>query len=87
LILLLMFLRAVYDFWNPNYGASFWTMPFSPHWVIGGTALTGIVSLIVGVILMILTWIFMPAFFRGETLPKRTAEQMENYVVPEELRD
>jgi hypothetical protein len=29
----------------------------------------------------------MPPFFRGETLPKRTAEQTPDHVVPEELRD
>ncbi len=37
--------------------------------------------------LMVVTWIFMPAYFRGQTLPERTAEQMAGYVVPEELRD
>ena len=62
-------------------------MPFAPHWAIGGIFLTGIGALLLGVVLMIITWIVMPPFFRGETLPKRTAEQMADYVVPEELRE
>ena len=62
-------------------------MPFPPHWEIGGIFLTGIGALALGVVLMIVTWVAMPPFFRGETLPKRTAEQMADYVVPEELRE
>ena len=87
LILLALFLRALYDYWNPSYGNSYWTMPFAPHWVIGGTALTGIAALILGVVLMIVTELAMPPFFRGQTLPKRSAEQLEGYVVPDELRE
>ena len=62
-------------------------MPFPPHWAIGGIFLTGIGALVLGVVLMLVTWACMPAFFRGETLPKRTAEQMADYVVPEELQE
>ena len=36
---------------------------------------------------MIITWIAIPPFFRGQSLPKRTAEQMAGYVVPEELHE
>ena len=38
------------------------------------------------VVIMFIWRAIAPAFFRGETLPKRTADQMEGYVVPEELR-
>jgi len=89
LILLGAFLQAAHDYWQVGPDAdstTSWTMPFSPHWAIGGIFLTGIGALLLGVILMIITWIAMPPFFRGQTLPKRTAEQMANYVVPEELR-
>ena len=61
-------------------------MPFPPHWAIGGIFLTGIGALALGVVLMIVTWIAIPPYFQGETLPKRTAEQMAGYVVPEELQ-
>jgi hypothetical protein len=90
LILLGAFLRAAHDYWQvgPNADSyTSWKLPFPPHWEIGGIFLTGIGALLLGLVLMGITWAFMPAFFRGETLPKRTAEQMADYVVPEELRD
>ena len=77
LILLFAFLQAGYDYWKAGPDAdstTSWTFPFPPHWTIGGIFLTGIGSLALGLVLMVLTWILMPAFFRGETLPKRTAE-------------
>ncbi len=89
-ILLGAFLQAAHDYWlvGPNADSiTSWTMPFSPHWAIGGIFLTGIGSLLLGAVLMFVTWLVMPPYFRGETLPKRTAEQMAEYVVPEELRD
>ena len=46
-----------------------WTMPFPPHWEIGGIFLTGIGALLLGLVLMIITWIVMPPFFRGEHCP------------------
>ena len=90
LILLAAFLQAAHDYWlvGPDADSyTSWKMPFAPHWQIGGIFLTGVGALLLGVVLMIITWITMPAFFRGETLPKRTAEQMADYVVPEELRE
>jgi hypothetical protein len=89
LILLAAFLQAAHDYWlvGPNADSTTsWTMPFPPHWAIGGIFLTGIGALVLGVVLMIVTWIAMRPFFRGETLPKRTAEEMADYVVPEELQ-
>ncbi len=90
LILLAAFLQAAHDYWlvGPNADSyTSWTMPFAPHWEIGGIFLTGVGALLLGVVLMAITWFAMPPFFRGETLPKRTAEQMAGYVVPEELRE
>ncbi|HEX4016523.1 MAG TPA: APC family permease [Frankiaceae bacterium] len=56
--------------WEGGDGASYtsWTMPFSPHWQIGGVFLLGFGSLLLGVILMIVWRLFSPAFFKGETL-------------------
>ena len=87
LILLAAFIRAATDYWAPDYGNTSWAMPFSPNWVIGGTFLTGVGALLLGVVLMIITWVFMPPYFRGESLPKRSAEQIAQYVVPEELKN
>jgi amino acid transporter len=90
LLLLVAFLQAAHDYWlvGPNADSTTsWKMPFPPHWEIGGIFLTGIGALALGVVLMIVTWVAMPPYFRGETLPKRTAEQMADYVVPEELRE
>ena len=89
-ILLAAFLQAAHDYWlvGPNADSTTsWRMPFAPHWAIGGIFLTGIGSLLLGVVVMLVTWAFMPAFFRGRTLPRRSAEQMAGYVVPEELRE
>ena len=90
LILLGAFIQACHNYWlvGPNADSyTSWKMPFAPHWEIGGVFLIGIGALLLGVVVMLVTWAFMPAFFRGETLPKRTAEEMEDYVVPEELRE
>jgi amino acid transporter len=66
------FFKGSWDFWNYTYGLTYWTMPFSPHWKIGGVFLTGIGSLVVGIILMLVYRVINPPFFRGEVLNKET---------------
>jgi amino acid transporter len=73
IILALFFVKGVYEDWNYTSGLSYWTMPFSPHWKIGGIFLTGVGGLIFGLILMFIYRLFSPSFFRGETLNKDTA--------------
>jgi hypothetical protein len=46
--------------------------PFAPHWKIGGVFLTGIGSLVFGLILMVVYRVVSPPFFKGETLNKDT---------------
>jgi amino acid transporter len=87
LILFGAFIYAAYSYWAADWGNTSWTMSFPPHWAIGGVFLTGIGAIIVGVILMIITMFIKRDFFSGRALPKRTAEQMVGYVVPEELRE
>jgi amino acid transporter len=72
LILGAFFVYGAYEDWGYLYGLSYWTMPFSPHWKIGGIFLTGIGALLLGVVLMLIYWAFRPAYFRGETLNKDT---------------
>jgi amino acid transporter len=79
LILMFFFGWACYSYWAPNYGYSSWRMPFPPHWHIGGVFLTGIGSLILGVVLMIVYRLVAPPFFRGRTLDASTP-----VLVPEE---
>jgi amino acid transporter len=56
--------------WDNGNGSSFtsWTLPFTPHWRIGGVFLLGFGSLLIGVVLMIIWRLYRPAFFRGEVL-------------------
>src|ERR1700712_1488832 len=56
--------------WDNGAGASYtsWTIPFSPHWRIGGVFLLGFGSLLIGVVLMLIWRLRKPAFFRGEVL-------------------
>jgi hypothetical protein len=63
---------GLYEFWQPSYGSTSWTLPFSPHWHIGGVFLTGAGALVLGVILMLVYRVVSPAFFKGRTLNKET---------------
>lgn len=49
-----------------------WTVPFSPHWHIGGVFLIGIGTFLVGIVIMTVLRYATPAFFRGETLTRYT---------------
>lgn len=68
LILLGAFIRSVYDDWNVDTGYTTWTLPFSPHWQIGGIFVLGVGSMVLGVLLMFAWRAKAPAFFRGEVL-------------------
>jgi amino acid transporter len=72
LVLFFFFFYGAFEFWKVSYGYSSWKLPFSPHWAIGGTFLTGAAALGVGVVLMLIYRAVNPAFFRGETLNRDT---------------
>jgi amino acid transporter len=65
LILLGAFIRSAVDMFAEDYGDT------SFHG-IGGVFLLGIGSLLLGVVLMVVTEVAMPAFFRGRTLTRET---------------
>jgi amino acid transporter len=68
LILLGAFIRSVYDDWNAETGYTSWTLPFAPHWQIGGIFVLGVGAMALGVFLMLAWRAKAPAFFRGEVL-------------------
>ncbi|MEI6364436.1 MAG: APC family permease [Actinomycetes bacterium] len=89
LILLAAFLQALHNYWQVGPDAdstTFWTVP-GLGWEIGGIAMTGLGALLLGVVLMIITWIAMPKFFRGETLPKRSGEELESFLLATEKEE
>jgi amino acid transporter len=61
---------SVYYDWNPNFGYTYWTMPFSPHWQIGGIWLIAVGTAVVGVVLMFVASATpsLKPFFRGEVI-------------------
>lgn len=53
-----------------DYGETYWTLPFAPHWQVGGVFLLGVGSMLAGLPLM---WWWQrrePAFFDGDTVPR-----------------
>lgn len=68
-ILVAAFIWAAKTYADPEYG-------YTSIGGIGGVFLLGIGSLVLGVILMLLCERAMPAFFRGETLPKHDATEL-----------
>jgi amino acid transporter len=49
-----------------------WTMPFYPHWEIGGAFMIAFLSAVAGVVFFIYCRVTRPAFFRKETLTRST---------------
>ena len=64
LLLVAFFVIAAHTYADPDYG-------YTSVGDIGGVFLIGIGSLVLGVVLMFVYQAIAPAYFRGETLPKR----------------
>jgi len=60
--------------WAPDAGFTSWSLPFAPHWQIGGVFLIGVGSLLLGLPVMVWMARARPAFFRGEVLSKESAQ-------------
>jgi amino acid transporter len=76
-ILLTAFVIASYQYAQPDYGST-------TFFGIGGVFVVGIGSLLLGVVLMVIWNAVAPAFFRGETLPRRSASDLVLVVTMEE---
>ncbi len=72
LVLFAFLAKGLYQFWAPGYGATSWTLPFSPRWRIGGVFLAGIAASLFGVLLMIVHRHVHRPFFQRETLARET---------------
>jgi amino acid transporter len=70
-LLLIFFVKACNVYYAKDYGSTYWTVPVI-HVVMGGTFVTGVGSLLAGVILMLICRVVIPSFFRGETLNQDT---------------
>jgi amino acid transporter len=88
LFLLFAMVWSTKDDWNVSSDQSYtsWTLPFRPHWQIGGVFLLGYGSLLVGLVLMVVWRAYRPAFFRGETL-NRDSPTLVPDVSDEELAE
>ena len=60
--------------WAADSGESSFTLPFAPHWQIGGVFLLGVGSMLLGLPLYLWTRAKLPAFFRGDVVPRRLPE-------------
>ncbi len=79
----ILFGCMIYNFWhywNPVNSYTTWTIPFPPHWHMGGTFVLDFGVSVLGVILMYVYKAFRPAYFRGEVLNRDTPTR-----VPEDI--
>lgn len=53
--------------WDPANSQTSWTLPFAPHWQVGGVFVIGVGSALVGIALMLIYGRMAPAFFRKST--------------------
>ena len=70
----------LWHYWSPVNSYTSWSLPFPPHWHIGGVFLLDVGGLLLGIILMYSYQAFRPAFFRGEVLNRDTPTR-----VPEDI--
>ena len=67
----ILYFFLAYDIWldwNPVQSYTSWTMQFSPHWHIGGVFIIGVLSAVVGVVLMLVSIPVFKDFFSGEVM-------------------
>jgi amino acid transporter len=79
----ILFGCMIYNFWhywNPVNSYTTWSMPFPPHWHMGGTFVLDFGVSVVGFVLMFVYRAFRPAYFRGEVLNRDTPTR-----VPEDI--
>ncbi|MDI5972396.1 APC family permease [Streptomyces sp. SL13] len=73
-LLLFFFIEACVVYAEPDYGSTSWTLPFPPHWHLGGVFVIGAGALILGAVLMVVYRWIAPAFFLRHTIPVSAAD-------------
>ena len=71
----ILFAALGYNLWfyyRPVNSYTSWTIPFWPHWHMGGVFVIEMIALLIGIVLMVSYERARPAFFRGEVLNKDT---------------
>jgi amino acid transporter len=59
-------------YWQPVNSYTSWTLPFWPHWHMGGVFVVEVLAILIGAIIMVTYSRVRPAFFRGEVLNRDT---------------
>jgi amino acid transporter len=59
-------------YWRPVNSYTTWTLPFWPHWHMGGVFVIDLIAILIGLVIMIAYSRARPAFFRGEVLNRDT---------------
>ena len=73
--LLVLFVYAASQYFDPNYGYTSVTLPGTGY-AVGGVFALGIGVLLLGVVLMLIWRMIAPAYFRGETLPRKSYSEL-----------
>jgi amino acid transporter len=71
----------VYLALEPDYSYTTWSMPFFPHWDIGGVLLIGIITAVAGLVFMVAMRVVSPRYFRGETMSEGVSLTEDGHVV------
>ena len=75
IMLLVLFVYAASQYIDPNYGYTSVTFPGTSY-AVGGVFALGIGVLLLGVVLMLIWRAIAPAYFRGETLPRKSYSEL-----------
>lgn len=58
----------VWTYRDPSQSYASWTLPFPPHWTVGGVMVVGVVTTVLGLALMCWMQVRSPEFFSGESM-------------------
>ncbi len=63
--------------WNPASSYTSWTLPFAPHWHIGGVFIIGAGAFAVGIVAMVVLSRRQPEFFRGKLAQTASLDSLD----------